>query len=43
VSVPHKTVEVSQTSVILAALVIGFIVFITVKGELAAYLQVVGI
>lgn len=32
-----------QTSIIAAALVIGFIVFITTKGELSKYLQVLGI
>jgi hypothetical protein len=33
----------NQTSVIAAALVIGFIVFITTRGELPAYLAVLGI
>jgi hypothetical protein len=33
----------SQTGYIAAALIIGFIVFVTVKGELPKYLQVVGI
>jgi hypothetical protein len=33
----------SQTSIIFGALVIGFIVFITVKGELKTYLQVFGL
>ncbi len=34
---------VSQTSVIFFGLLVGFIVFITVRGELNAYLQVVGL
>jgi len=34
---------VSQTSIIAGALVIGFIVFVTVKGELPKYLGVIGI
>jgi len=33
----------SQTGVIFFGLLIGFIVFITVRGELQAYLQVIGI
>lgn len=33
----------NQTGVIMAALVIGFIVFITTKGELIKYLAVIGI
>lgn len=33
----------SQTSVIFGALVIGFAVYITVKGQLPAYFQVLGI
>jgi hypothetical protein len=33
----------SQTSVIFFGLLVGFIVFITVRGELAAYLQVLGL
>lgn len=33
----------NQSSSIFGALVIGFIVFITVRGELAKYLQVLGI
>jgi hypothetical protein len=32
-----------QTGVIFFALLIGFIVFITLRGELKAYLQVVGL
>lgn len=32
-----------QTSIIAAALIVGFIVFITTRGELPAYLKVVGI
>lgn len=35
--------SVSQTSVIFFGLMIGFIVFITVRGELQAYLNVLGI
>jgi hypothetical protein len=34
---------VSQTSVIMFALLVGFIVFITVRGELQSYLFVLGI
>jgi hypothetical protein len=34
---------VPQTSVIFFALLIGFIVFITLRGELAGYLYVVGL
>lgn len=34
---------VSQTSVIFFGLLIGFIVFITVRGELSAYLHVLGL
>jgi hypothetical protein len=34
---------VSQSSSIFAALVIGFCVFVVVRGELAKYLQVLGI
>lgn len=33
----------SQTSIMAGALIVGFIVFITVKGELPAYLKVIGI
>ena len=33
----------SQTSIIGAALIIGFVVFVTVKGELPQYLAVVGL
>jgi hypothetical protein len=33
----------SQSSIIAAALLIGFVVFVTVKGELPKYLSVVGI
>lgn len=33
----------SQTSIIAAALIIGFIVFVTVKGELAGYLAIAGL
>lgn len=33
----------SQTSVIFFGLMVGFIVFITVRGELAAYLEVLGL
>lgn len=33
----------SQTSVIFFGLLVGFIVFITVRGELSAYLQVLGL
>ncbi len=36
---PH----VSQTGVIFFALLIGFIVFITVRGELQGYLHVIGL
>ena len=36
-------VLVDQTSIIAAALIIGFIVFITTKGELPKYLAVVGL
>jgi len=32
-----------QTSTIAAALIVGFIVFITVKGELPSYLATVGL
>ena len=32
-----------QTSVIAAAVIIGFIVFVTVRGELPAYLAVLGV
>ena len=34
---------VSQTSVIMFALLVGFIVFITVRGELQTYLWVLGL
>jgi len=33
----------NQTSIIAAAIVIGFIVFITTRGELPDYLKVLGI
>jgi hypothetical protein len=33
----------SQTSVIFFGLLVGFIVFITIRGELSAYLQVLGL
>lgn len=33
----------NQSNVIFAALIIGFIVFITMRGELTAYLKVIGI
>jgi len=33
----------SQTSIIAAALIIGFIVFITVRGELGSYLKTIGL
>lgn len=33
----------NQTSIIFAALLIGFFVFITVRGELSGYLKVIGI
>lgn len=33
----------SNTSIIAAALLIGFIVFVTMRGELTKYLQVIGI
>jgi hypothetical protein len=33
----------SQTSIIFFGLIVGFIVFITVRGELSAYLNVLGI
>jgi hypothetical protein len=33
----------NQTSTIAAALIIGFIVYITVKGELPKYLAVIGL
>lgn len=32
-----------QTSIIAAALIVGFIVFITMRGELKSYLVVIGI
>lgn len=32
----------SQTSVIAAYLILGFVLFITLKGELPAYLKVMG-
>ncbi len=32
-----------QTSIIFACLVIGFIVFITVRGQLPKYLEVLGV
>jgi hypothetical protein len=32
-----------QTSIIAAALIVGFIVYITAKGELPAYLGIIGI
>lgn len=35
--------SVSQTSVIFFGLLVGFIVFITVRGELAQYLFVIGL
>jgi hypothetical protein len=34
---------VNQSNVIFGGLVIGFIVFITMRGELPAYLKVIGI
>jgi hypothetical protein len=33
----------SQSSIIAAALLVGFIVFITVKGELSSYAAIVGL
>lgn len=33
----------SQSSIIAAALVIGFVVYVTIKGQLPAYLAVIGI
>jgi len=33
----------SQTSVIAGALVVAFFIFVTVRGELPAYMQVLGI
>jgi hypothetical protein len=33
----------SNTSIIAAALLIGFIVFVTMRGELSKYLQVIGL
>jgi hypothetical protein len=33
----------NQTSIIAAALIVGFIVFITTRGELPKYLAVMGI
>jgi len=33
----------SQTSIIFAALLIGFVVFVTIRGELPKYLKVVGL
>ena len=33
----------SQTSIIAGVLILGFIVFITIKGELPTYLAVLGI
>jgi hypothetical protein len=35
--------SVSQTSVIMFALLVGFIVFITVRGELQSYLFILGL
>ena len=35
--------QITQSSAIFGALVIGFIVYITVRGQFAAYLQVLGI
>jgi hypothetical protein len=35
--------SVSQTSVIVFALLVGFVVFITVRGELPVYLWVLGL
>jgi hypothetical protein len=32
-----------QTSIIAAALIIGFIVYITIKGELPKYLAIIGV
>jgi len=32
-----------QTSIIAAALIIGFVVFITTKGELPKYLAIIGL
>lgn len=32
-----------QSSVIVGALIVGFIVFITMKGKLGAYLETVGV
>lgn len=33
----------SQTSVIFFGLLVGFIVFVTIRGELPAYLQILGL
>lgn len=33
----------SQTSIIAAALIVGFIVFVTTRGELPKYLATIGI
>lgn len=33
----------NQTSIIAAALIVGFVVFITIRGELPKYLAVLGI
>jgi hypothetical protein len=34
---------VSQTGIIIAAIVIAFVVFVTTRGELPQYLQVIGL
>jgi hypothetical protein len=34
---------VDQTSIIAAALIVGFIVYVTTKGELPKYLAVIGL
>ena len=34
---------VDQTSIIAAALIVGFIVYITIKGELPKYLAIIGV
>jgi hypothetical protein len=38
-----RPASVPQTSVIFFALLVGFLVFITIKGELGAYLWVIGL
>lgn len=40
---PANVLAVSQTSIIAGVLIAGFIVFITTRGELPKYLQVIGV